>query len=147
MEVLKVAKRLRFETVVVMITAHGSETIAVEAMKNGADDYVPKPFDNDEIRLVVHRCLDRTRLERENRMLTEQVQRQYGFENLIGSGVIDPTKVVRIALQDAASIAGLLVTTEAMIADRPEKKDPMMGGAGGPPGMGGGMGGMGGMDF
>ncbi|MGE4608542.1 MAG: sigma-54 dependent transcriptional regulator [Myxococcota bacterium] len=86
MEVLKAAKRLRFETVVVMITAHGSETIAVEAMKNGADDYVPKPFDNDEIRLVVHRCLDRTRLERENRMLVEQVQRQYGFENLIGSG-------------------------------------------------------------
>jgi DNA-binding NtrC family response regulator len=86
MDVLKAAKKMRPETVVVMITAHGSETIAVEAMKNGAEDYVPKPFDNDEIRLVVQRCLDRTRLERENRMLVEQVQRQYGFENLIGSG-------------------------------------------------------------
>ena len=86
MDVLHAAKRLRPETVVVMITAHGSEQIAVEAMKGGAEDYVPKPFDNDEIRLVVQRALDRTRLERENRMLLDQVQRQYGFENLIGSG-------------------------------------------------------------
>ncbi len=86
MDVLRAAKELRAETLVVMITAHGSETIAVEAMKAGAEDYVPKPFDNDEIRLVVHRALDRTRLERENRLLLEQVQRQYGFENLIGTG-------------------------------------------------------------
>ena len=86
MDVLKGAKRLRPETVVVMITAHGSEKIAVEAMKNGAEDYVPKPFDNDEIRLVVQRALERTRLQRENRLLLEQVQKQYGFENLIGTG-------------------------------------------------------------
>ena len=86
MDVLKAARRLRPETVVVMITAHGSEKIAVEAMKNGAEDYVPKPFDNDEIRLVVQRALERTRLQRENRLLLEQVQKQYGFENLIGTG-------------------------------------------------------------
>jgi DNA-binding NtrC family response regulator len=86
MDVLRASKKLRPETVVVMITAHGSEKIAVEAMKAGAEDYVPKPFDNDEIRLVVQRALDRTRLERENRMLLDQVQREYGFENLIGSG-------------------------------------------------------------
>ena len=86
MEVLRRAKAQRPEILVVMITAHGSEQIAVEAMKAGAEDYVPKPFDNDEIRLVVHRALDRTRLERENRLLLEQVQRQYGFENLIGTG-------------------------------------------------------------
>jgi DNA-binding NtrC family response regulator len=86
MDVLRTAKDLRPETVVVMITAHGSEKIAVEAMKAGAEDYVPKPFDNDEIRLVVQRALERTRLQRENRLLLEQVQRQYGFENLIGAG-------------------------------------------------------------
>jgi chaperonin GroEL len=63
------------------------------------------------------------------------------YEDLVKSGVIDPTKVVRTALQDAASIAGLLITTEAMVAERPEKP-----GAGGMPDMGG-MGGMGGMDF
>ena len=60
------------------------------------------------------------------------------YKDLIVAGIIDPTKVVRTALQDAASVAGLLVTTEAMIAEKPEKKAP----AGGPPG-----GGMGEMDF
>jgi chaperonin GroEL len=63
------------------------------------------------------------------------------FKDLVKAGIIDPTKVVRTALQDAASVAGLLVTTEAMVAEKPEKKGPMM-----PPG-GGGMGGMGDMDF
>ncbi len=63
------------------------------------------------------------------------------YENLVTAGVIDPTKVVRAALQDAASIAGLLITTEAAIAELPEDKPAM------PMGGGGGMGGMGGMDF
>ncbi|PQO23161.1 chaperonin GroEL [Rhodobacteraceae bacterium WD3A24] len=59
-------------------------------------------------------------------------------------GVIDPAKVVRTALEDAASVSGLLITTEAMVADRPEKNDNAGGGGGGMPDMGG-MGGMGGM--
>ncbi len=63
------------------------------------------------------------------------------YENLVAAGVIDPTKVVRIALQDAASVAGLLITTEAAISEKPDDK-PAMGGM-----PGGGMGGMGGMDF
>jgi DNA-binding NtrC family response regulator len=86
MDVLRAAKEQRSETGVVMITAHGSEKIAVEAMKSGADDYVPKPFDNDELRVVVKRALDRHRLERENRMLLERIERDYGFDQLIGSG-------------------------------------------------------------
>ncbi len=65
------------------------------------------------------------------------------YEDLVAAGVVDPTKVVRAALQDAASVAGLLVTTEATVADAPE--DKASGGGGGMPG--GGMGGMGGMDF
>src|SRR3989475_1042314 len=47
------------------------------------------------------------------------------FENLVSKGIIDPTKVVRTALQDAASIAGLLITTEAMVAEKPKKETPM----------------------
>ncbi len=62
------------------------------------------------------------------------------YENLVAAGVIDPTKVVRTALQNAASVAGLLITTEATIAELPEDKPA-------PAGMPGGMGGMGGMDF
>ena len=61
------------------------------------------------------------------------------YKDLVAAGIIDPTKVVRTALQDAASVASLLITTEAMVAERPEPKGPP---AGGPPG-----GGMGGMDF
>ena len=64
---------------------------------------------------------------------------EYG--DLIAKGIIDPAKVVRVALQDASSVAGLLVTTEAMVAERP-KKD-----SGSPAMPGGGMGGMGGMDY
>ena len=62
------------------------------------------------------------------------------FKDLVKAGIVDPTKVVRTALQDAASVAGLLVTTEAMVAEKPERKGPAMPG-------GGGMGGMGDMDF
>ena len=64
------------------------------------------------------------------------------YVDLVGRGIIDPTKVVRNALQGAASVAGLLITTEAMVAEKPEKKSALP--AGGP---GGGMGGMGDMDF
>jgi chaperonin GroEL len=62
------------------------------------------------------------------------------YENLYETGVIDPTKVARVALENAASIAGMILTTETLIADIAEEKDH----AGGNPGMGG-MGGMGGM--
>jgi chaperonin GroEL len=63
------------------------------------------------------------------------------YKDLVAAGIIDPTKVVRVALQDASSVAGLLVTTEAMVAELPKKEAaPAMPG-------GGGMGGMGGMDF
>jgi chaperonin GroEL len=59
------------------------------------------------------------------------------YEDLVKAGVIDPTKVVRTALQNAASIAGLLLTTEAVVVEKPEEHSPQMGG--------GGMGGMDGM--
>ena len=80
--------------------------------------------------------------------ILEKDQYSYGFDaqnneyvNLVAKGIIDPTKVVRAALQNAASIAGLLITTEAMVAERPKKE-------GAAPAMpGGGMGGMGGMDY
>ena len=72
----------------------------------------------------------------------------YGFNaqteeyvDMVDKGIIDPAKVVRTALQDASSVAGLLVTTEAMVAELPKEPAPAM------PGGGGGMGGMGGMGF
>ncbi|MGO4869337.1 MAG: TCP-1/cpn60 chaperonin family protein, partial [Roseiarcus sp.] len=61
------------------------------------------------------------------------------YVDMLEAGIIDPSKVVRTALQDAASVAGLLITTEAMVAEVPKDKPAMP--------MGGGGGGMGGMDF
>jgi len=79
--------------------------------------------------------------------ITDNKSQTYGFNaqteeyvDMIEAGIVDPAKVVRTALQDAASVAGLLITTEAMIGDKPKKEAPAMP-------MGGGGGGMGGMDF
>ncbi|MEX0404597.1 chaperonin GroEL [Aquibium sp. LZ166] len=81
----------------------------------------------------------------ENSSATYGYNAQTGeYGDMIAMGIVDPVKVVRTALQDAASVAGLLVTTEAMIAEAPKKESA---GGGMPGGMGGGMGGMGGMDF
>ncbi|MEO8460701.1 MAG: chaperonin GroEL, partial [Dokdonella sp.] len=66
------------------------------------------------------------------------------FGDMVEMGILDPTKVTRTALQNAASIAGLMITTEAMVAEAPKKEEHNHGGGGGG---GGGMGGMGGMDF
>jgi len=81
--------------------------------------------------------------------LLEQKSTTFGYNaqletyaDLIDTGIVDPTKVVRTALQNASSVAALLITTEAMVADRPKKEA-----GGGMPGGGGGMGGMGDMDF
>ena len=78
--------------------------------------------------------------------LLEKSDANHGFDaqsgtyvDMVKTGIIDPTKVVRLALQGAASVAGLLITTEVMVADKPQKGAPAM--------PGGGMGGMGGMDF
>jgi len=65
--------------------------------------------------------------------------REDRYENMLAAGIIDPTKVTRLALENAASIAALLLTTECVVADEPEENAPA---AGGHPGMGGGMGGM-----
>ena len=86
LDVLRAAKRTRADLPVVLITAHGSEKIAVTAMKAGADDYVPKPFDNDEIRLVVRRLLDGATLAREHRLLLDRVERDYGLDPIVGTG-------------------------------------------------------------
>jgi DNA-binding NtrC family response regulator len=84
MDLLRWMKQHAPETAVVMITAFGSEKIAVEAMKLGATDYVPKPFDNDELVLVVERVLEGVALRRDLRLLQEQVAGAYGFEAIIG---------------------------------------------------------------
>jgi two-component system response regulator AtoC/two-component system nitrogen regulation response regulator NtrX len=84
MAVLEHARRVDPDLAVIMITAYGSEKIAVQAMKAGAVDYIPKPFDNDEIRLVVGRVMETVVLRRDHRRLLEQVRGAYGFEQIVG---------------------------------------------------------------
>ncbi len=89
----------------------------------------------------------------EGSVAVQQIERETGnvglnaatgeFEDLVKIGVIDPAKVTRAALQNAASIAALILTTEALVADKPEEEAPMGGGGGGGGGMPPGMGGMG----
>jgi chaperonin GroEL len=93
----------------------------------------------------------------EGSIAVQQIERETGniglnaatgdYEDLLKAGVIDPAKVTRAALQNAASIASLLLTTEALVADKPEEADPAAAAAAAAAMGGGGMGGMGGMGF
>src|SRR3989454_5488180 len=84
MDLLRAIRERSPETAVIMITAHGSERAAVEAMKLGAADYLPKPFDNDELELIVDRALEGIALRRDFRLLQEKVTDAYRFERMIG---------------------------------------------------------------
>ena len=85
---------------VILLTAHGSVPSAVAAMREGAFDYVTKPFDNDELRAVVARALDMTRLERENRYLRQEVASRYAPEAMVAES--DRSKELLVLLRRVA---------------------------------------------
>lgn len=85
MEVLQRARELDPEALVMMITAFASAESAVEAMKIGAYDYITKPFQVDEIKMVVKKALEKAGLIRENIRLRGEVEKKYVFENLVGT--------------------------------------------------------------
>ena len=85
MEVLANIKVTNPEMAVIMITAHGSKDIAIEAIRKGAYDYFSKPFDINEMRVVVKRALERGYLQDEIRQLRETVEKRRGFYNIVGS--------------------------------------------------------------
>src|SRR5262249_2176491 len=84
MQVLERARGIDADLAGIMMTAEGSEKIDMQAMKLGAVDYLPKPFDNDELRVVVRRVMDTVLLRRDHRRLLEQVQGTFGFEQIVG---------------------------------------------------------------
>jgi len=84
LELLKLIKGLHPETLVLMITAFSTTDEAVEAMKQGAYDYITKPFQNEEIRLIIRNALERTRLQQENLALKKELGARYSFHNLVG---------------------------------------------------------------
>ncbi len=90
---------------VIMITAYGSEKIAVEAMKRGAYDYLPKPFEVDELRLVVERATEHADLAEENRRLKRQLATEGQFGGMIGS-----SRLMRQLFESADRVAQAEVT-------------------------------------
>ena len=97
MELLTEARGTRPGITVIMMTAYGSERIAVDAMKAGAYDYVTKPINLEELAITLERALSRRRLEEVNVNLRTQLASRYGFENIIGSsaGMMAVMDVVR----------------------------------------------------
>ena len=85
LDLLRELKAGENSPLVIMVTAHGSEKIAVEAMKSGAYDYLPKPFEVDELRLVVEKALERLDLQEENRRLKRQLVSEGQFGAMLGS--------------------------------------------------------------
>jgi DNA-binding NtrC family response regulator len=85
LDLLKEVREIDPQCAVLMITAFGTQRIAVEAMKAGAEDYLPKPFDNDELRLKVRKVMETQLLKRAHNQLLDQVRLETGvFENMIG---------------------------------------------------------------
>jgi len=112
LRVLEKIKQGEPDAVVIMITATKTVKTAVEAMKLGAYDYITKPFDIDELRLIVSRALSTKSLKEENKRLWEEIDRTFGFENIIGKskGMKEIFKVVR---QIAESKSTVLIMGES----------------------------------
>jgi DNA-binding NtrC family response regulator len=84
MDILREAKRVSTDTNVVMITGYATISSAVEAMKQGAFDYIPKPFSKDELNLVAKRVFDYRRLVMENQHLKSELAEKYDYHNILG---------------------------------------------------------------
>jgi DNA-binding NtrC family response regulator len=84
MEVLREMRRKHPDVVVVVITAFSSIESAIEAMREGAFHYIPKPFKNEEVLLTLRKGLEQRRLTTENRSLREQLRQRFGFDNILG---------------------------------------------------------------
>jgi len=114
--------------------ANEDQKIGIEIVKKALTTPARQIIDNagDDAAVIVGKLI-------ESKNYNDGYNAQVGeYVDMVKAGIIDPTKVVRTAIQDAASVAGLLITTEAMIAEAP-KKDAPAGGMPGGPGMGGGM--------
>ncbi|HEX6200038.1 MAG TPA: sigma-54 dependent transcriptional regulator, partial [Thermoanaerobaculia bacterium] len=105
-EVLKEIRRREPEMVVVVVTAYSSIESAIEAMRQGAFHYIPKPFKNEEVLLTVRKGLEQRRLATENRSLREQLRERYSFGNLVGKSkpMQEVFDLVRLAAPSKSNI-------------------------------------------
>ncbi|MFQ3549829.1 MAG: sigma-54 dependent transcriptional regulator, partial [Armatimonadota bacterium] len=111
LEILNEIKQYNPEIQVIMATAYGSTKTAIEALRLGAYDYISKPFELDELQLIAERALEQRRIIDENKFLREELKKQYGFDNIIGSNP-DVQKAYVMAAQVAKSNASVLILGE-----------------------------------
>jgi DNA-binding NtrC family response regulator len=111
MEVLREIRERDTETPVFMITAYGSAEVAVSALKNGANDYFSKPWDNEKLLLEIDRMIAHSRLARENAELKRALKQQYSFPNIIGKND-RMLRILDLVTQVAPSRATILITGE-----------------------------------
>ena len=111
-EVLRAIRRLDPEALVILFTAFATVETAVEAVKEGAFDYIPKPFSADQLRLVIERALTQRRLLEENRRLREQLTETYRFENIVGQSR-PMVQVYDLVKKVSASEANILILGES----------------------------------
>lgn len=111
-EILKKSREISPETLVIMITAFGTVESAIDAMKQGASDFIHKPFKIDEIRLIVKNALDRRMLNTEVSLLRETVKTTFEVENIIGRSP-KMQEVLRMIKKTASSELNVLVTGES----------------------------------
>ena len=112
LELLKQLKQTRPQTMVILMTAYGTVKNAVRAMKSGAEDYLAKPLDLEELEVVVQRAIEKKHLLEETRILRERVADKYRFENILGESpdMLHAFKAIR---QVASSNASVLLLGES----------------------------------
>ena len=111
MDLLRDIRGRDTETPVIMLTAYGSVEVAVQALKNGANDYFPKPWDNDKLIVEIGHLIARNRLEHENVQLKRALKQRYSFGNIVGRNE-RMLKVLDLVGQVAPSRATILLTGE-----------------------------------
>jgi len=111
MQVLEEVRTRDRETPIFMITAYGSVEVAVDALKRGANDYFPKPWDNEKLLIEIDNMIAKRRLERENTELKRALRQRYSFPNIVGKSE-RMLKILDLVGQVAASRATILITGE-----------------------------------
>jgi len=112
LETMREIRRRYPECQIVVVTGYASVRSAVEAMKLGAYDYVTKPFNVEELRLLLERVAERVKIERENRVLREQLRSAQGFAGLVGRAP-EMEKLYRIIAKAASSVHPVLIVGES----------------------------------
>ena len=112
LEVLRQAKKIKEDLPVIIITAYATIDSAVQAMKDGAYDYIVKPFDPEAIALLVEKVVEHQNLVRENILLRERIEREYQFEEIIGKSQ-PMQEVFEMVKNVAESDTSVLVTGES----------------------------------